>query len=38
MVLGPEIAFYWELMYKKPPMGAEVDMALYDVVSRWLYP
>ena len=37
-VLGPEIAFFWELMYKKPPIGAVVYISLYDVVSRRLYP
>ena len=37
-LLGPKIAFYWELLYKKPLMGGVVDMALYDVGSRRLYP
>ena len=38
MVLGPEITFLGELMYKNPPMGAAVYMSLYDVVSWRLYP
>ena len=37
-VLGPEIAFYWELLYKKLPIGGVVYMALYGIESRWLYP
>ena len=37
-VLGTKIAFYWELMYKNPPMGAVVYMALYGVGFRRLYP
>ena len=37
-VLGPKIAFYWELMYKKLPIGGVVYMALYGIESRRLYP
>jgi len=32
--LGPKIACYWGLLYKKLPMGAVVDMALYGIDSR----
>ena len=37
-VLGPKIAFYWELLYKKLPIGGVVYMALYCIEYRRLYP
>ena len=36
--MGPKIAFYWELLYKKLPIGGLVYMALYGIESRLLYP
>ena len=38
LILGPKIAFYWELLYKKLPIGGVVYMALYGIESRRLYP
>ena len=37
-VLGPKITFYWELLYKKLPIGGVVYMTLYGIESRRLYP
>ena len=37
-VLGPTIAFYWELLNKKLPKGGVVYMALHGIESRRLYP
>ena len=37
-VLRPKIAFYWELLYKKLPIGGVVYMARYAIESRRLYP
>jgi len=37
-ILGPKIAFYWELLYKKLPIGGVVYMALYGIESTRLYP